>query len=118
MMYNKNLLSLTTLDMDYDSYQEVILQVGALTATHHKPQCKGWFQMSPTTLASLLKECNQVLHAYKYAHHLPTEIQATMRADLKRLNHHIAHAVSHTKAVRYADVCSKIHDMRMEPCLA
>jgi hypothetical protein len=43
MMYNKHLLSLTTLDMDYDSYQEVILQAGALTATYHKCQCKGWF---------------------------------------------------------------------------
>jgi hypothetical protein len=38
MVYNKHLLSLTTPDMDYDSYQEVILQVGALTATHHKRQ--------------------------------------------------------------------------------
>ncbi len=78
MVYNKHLLSLTTPDMDYDSYQEVILQVGALTATHHKCQCKGWFQMSRTTLAPLLKERNQVPHATKRAHHLPTEIQATM----------------------------------------
>jgi hypothetical protein len=104
--------------MDYNSYQEVILQAGALTATHHKCQCKGWFQMSHTTLAPLLKERNQVLHATKHAHHLPAEIQATMQADLKRLNHHIAHAVLHAKAVWYADVCSEIHDMRMEPHLA
>jgi hypothetical protein len=64
--------------MDYNSYQEVILQVGALAATHHKCQCEGWFQMSRTTLAPLLKEHNQVLHATKHAHHLPAEIQATM----------------------------------------
>jgi hypothetical protein len=78
MVYNKHLLSLTTPDIDYDSYQEVILQVGALTATHHKCQCEGWLQMSRTTLAPLLKERNQVLHAIKHAHHLPAEIQATM----------------------------------------
>ncbi len=78
MVYNKHLLSLITLDMDYNSYQEVILQVGALAATHHKCQCEGWFQMSRTTLAPLLKEHNQVLHATKHAHHLPAEIQATM----------------------------------------
>jgi hypothetical protein len=74
--------------------------------------------MSRTTLASLLKEHNQVIHATKRAHHLPTEIQATMGADLKCLNHHIAHAVSHAKAVWYADVCSKIHDTRMKLHLA
>jgi hypothetical protein len=104
--------------MDYDSYQELILQAGALTATHHKRQCEGWFQMSHATLASLLKERNQVLHATKRTHHLPPDIQATMQADLKHLNCHIAHAVSHAKATWYADVCSKIHDMRMEPHLA
>ncbi len=117
MVYNKHLLSLTTLDMDYNSYQEVILQAGTLTATHHKSQCKGWFQMSRTTLTPLLKEHNQVLHATKRAHHLPAEIQATMQADLKRLKHHIAHAVLHAKAAWYADVCSKIHDLCMEPRL-
>jgi hypothetical protein len=108
IVYNKHLLSLTTPDMDYDRNQEVILQAGALTATHHKCQCKGWFQMSRTTLAPLLKERNQVLHATKCTHLLPAEIQATMQADLKHLNCHIAHAVLHAKAVWYADVCSKI----------
>ncbi len=71
--------------------------------------------MSHTTLAPLLEEHNQVLHVTKHAHHLPTEIQATMRADLKCLNRHIAHAVLHAKAVWYADVCSKIYDICMEP---
>jgi hypothetical protein len=118
MVYNKHLLSLTTPDIDYNSYHELILQAGALTATHHKRQCEGWFQMSCATLAPLLKEHNQVLHATKRAHHLPPDIQATMRADLKCLNRHIVHAVSHAKATWYADVCSKIHYMCMEPRLA
>jgi hypothetical protein len=120
MVYKEHLLSLTTPDMDYDSYQELILQAGALTATHHKHkrQCEGWFQMSHTTLAPLLKEGNQVLHATKCAHHLPPDNQLTMQADLKHLNRHIVHAVSHTKATWYADVCSKNHDMCMELCLA
>jgi hypothetical protein len=91
MVYNEHLLFLTTPDMDYGSYQEIILQAGALTATHHKRQWDGWFQMSRTTLAPLLKECNQVLHTTKRAHHLPPDIQATMRADLKRLNSQLSH---------------------------
>ncbi len=69
--------------MDYDDYQEIILQAGMLTATHHKQQCEGWFQMSRATLAPLLKERNQVLHATNCTHHLPAEIQHTMQADLK-----------------------------------
>ncbi len=41
-----------------------------------------------------------------------------MRTNLKWQNRHIAHAVSHAKATWYADICQKIHDMRMEPRLA
>jgi hypothetical protein len=118
MVYNKHLLSLTTPDIDNNSYQELILQAGALTATHHKSQCEGWFQMSRATLAPLFKERNQVFHATKHAHNLPPDIQATMRADLKCLNRHIAHVVSHAKVTWYANICSKIHNMRMEPRLA
>jgi hypothetical protein len=118
MVYNKQLLSLTTPGIEYDDYQEIILAAGMLTATHHKRQCNGWFQMSQAVLAPLPKECNEVLHATNRCHHLPAAIQATMGADLKWLNRHIAHAVSHAKATWYADICQKIHDMRMEPRLA
>jgi hypothetical protein len=41
-----------------------------------------------------------------------------MQADLKCLNRHIPDTVSHTKATWYAEICSKIHNMRMDPCLA
>jgi hypothetical protein len=74
--------------------------------------------MSQAVLAPLLKERNEVLHPTNQCHHLPAEIQATMRADLKWLNRHVAHAVSHAKATWYADICQKIHDMWMEPHLA
>ena len=118
MVYNEHLLQITNNDMDYDSYQEAILQAGALTATHHKKQCTGWFQMSPSTLAPLITERNQILHALKRSHHLSPTIHAAMHSDPKRLNRHIAHAVSHAKATWYADVCSKIHNMCMDPRLA
>ncbi len=41
MMYNDHLLQTTHNDMDYDTYQEAILQAGALAAAHHKKQCTG-----------------------------------------------------------------------------
>jgi hypothetical protein len=74
--------------------------------------------MSRATLAPLLAERNQVLHTIKRTHHLSSDAQATMQADLKCLNCHIAHVVSHAKATWYAEICSKIHNMRMDPCLA
>jgi hypothetical protein len=118
MVYNGHLLHLTHNKMDYDSYQEAILQAGALTATHHKCQCGVWFQMSRATLVPLLAEFNQFLQAIKRTHHLSSDAQATMQADLKSLNHHIVHAVSHAKVTWYAEICSKIHNMCMDPHLA
>jgi hypothetical protein len=41
-----------------------------------------------------------------------------MQDDLKRLNRHIAHAVLHAKAMWNADICTKIHNMKMDPRLA
>ena len=74
--------------------------------------------MSQAVFAPLLKERNEVLDATNRCHHLSATIQTTMRTNLKRLNRHIAHVVSHAKATWYADICQKIHDMRMEPRLA
>ena len=118
MVYNEHLVTLTTPGINYDDYQVSILDTGKLTATYHKRLCTGWFQLSRTTLSPLLLERNKVLHATNRCHHLLAAIQATMRANLKQLNRHIAHAVSHAKATWYAAICQKIHDMNMDPRLA
>jgi hypothetical protein len=68
------------------------------------------------TLAPLIKKRNEIIHAI-YCE-LPIETPDIMQAKLKRLNHHVAHAVTHAKSIWYADICSKIHDMQMEPRLA
>jgi hypothetical protein len=41
-----------------------------------------------------------------------------MKADLTNLIHQVAHAVPHAKAKYYADICSKIHNMQMNPHLS
>ncbi len=46
------------------------------------------------------------------------EIQSAMRDDLKCLNKHIVHAVTHAKSTWYADICQKIHNMQMDPWLS
>ena len=117
-MYNNHLISLTTPDINYNDYQEIIMKAGEITTTHHKSQCDGWFQMSHTTLAPLLKESYQLLHSVKRMHHLSAKIQATVQVDLKHVNHHIAHAVLHAKAMWSADICAKIQNMKMDPRLA
>jgi hypothetical protein len=117
-MYNKHLLMLMTEPTQWDDHQELILQAGALTATTHKCQYEGWFQISRSALAPLYTERNTLKHAVKHASHLPPAILATMQFDLKRLTRHISHAVSHAKATWYADICQKIHDMWFDPRLA
>ncbi len=77
-LFNEHLLSLITPDIGYDEFQTVILKAGALTATYQKHQCNGWYQMSRATLAPLLKERNEVLHATNKCHHLSTDIQHTL----------------------------------------
>ena len=74
--------------------------------------------MSRATLAPLLKERNEVLHATNKCHHLSTDIQHILQTNLKLLNRHVAHAISHAKATWYAHICQKNHDMNMEPRLA
>jgi hypothetical protein len=118
MVYSKHLQSMTTPDMDYDDYNKIIIRAGELTATAHKRNCKGWFQASQSTLGPLLAYRNRLLHSICQTSHLPPSTQASMKADLTRLNHHIAHAISHAKAKWYADICTKIHGMQMEPQLA
>jgi hypothetical protein len=49
LVYNNHLLSLTTPEIECDDYQEIILKAGMLTVTHHKCQCKVWFQRSQAT---------------------------------------------------------------------
>jgi hypothetical protein len=70
---------------------------------------------SRITLAPLIKERNEILHAINSE--LPIVTQDTMQAKLKHLNRHVAHAVTHAKGEWYANICSKIHDMQMEPRL-
>jgi hypothetical protein len=65
--------------------------------------------MSQIMLAPLIKECNEILHAINSE--LPIVTHDIMRGKLKRLNRHVAHAVTQAKAKWYADICSKIHDM-------
>jgi hypothetical protein len=104
--------------MDYDEYNAAILKAGELTMTINKQKCEGWFQLSRATLAPLLTNRNQLLHAVKQSSHLPQSVQSTMQADLRRLNRHIAISVSHAKAKWYAQICSKIHNMRFNPRVA
>jgi len=104
-MYNEHLLMLMTgPTQQWDDHQELILQAGVLTATTHKRQCEGWFQMSCSTLALLYTKRNTLKHAIKQASHLPSAIEATMQFNLNRLTRHISHAVSHAKATWYADI--------------
>jgi hypothetical protein len=74
--------------------------------------------MSRSTLALPYAKHNTFKHAVKHVNHLPPAIQALMQSNLKCLNRHISHAVSHAKATWYVDIFQKIHDMKFNPRLA
>ena len=59
-----------------------------------------------------------MLHSVKRMQHLSAKMQATLQVDLKRLNRHIAHAVSHAKAMWNTDICAKINNMKSDLLLA
>jgi hypothetical protein len=118
IVYNEHLQSMITPTIDYDEYNAAVLKAGKLTMTVTKQKCVGWFQLSCATLAPLLSNCNQFLHAVKRASHLPQSVQSIMQADLKCLNHHITISVSNAKVKWYAQLCLKIHNMPFNPRVA
>jgi hypothetical protein len=118
MVHNKPLQSMITPAMDYDEYNDAVLKAGELTMTNNKRKCEGWFQLSQATLALLLSNRNQLLHAVKCASHLPQSIQSTMQANLQCLNRHITISVFNVKAKWYAKLCLKIHNMQFNPHVA
>ncbi len=71
----------------------------------------------PCHSCSSTQGMQQVLHVTNRCHYLLATIQTTLHANLKQLNRHVAHALSHAKATWYAHLwCQMIHDMNMEPC--
>ena len=115
-IYVQHLKDLTTDNMPYEDFNAAVLQAGELTATIVRTRVEGWFQFSSDTLAPMIAERDQLLHQIRQESDETILLQ--LKQALTQKKRHIYDAVGIAKAKYYADLCTKIHDMSMNPKLA
>jgi hypothetical protein len=119
ILYNDILLAATNNDfMLYKDFHEEIKKAGADTALLAKSTCDDWFLFNQEYIAPPIDEHNQLLHALRSTATLPLSIADAVQDALTHLNKTIKDKVLIAKARWAAQLCSKIHDMTMNPRLA
>jgi hypothetical protein len=117
--YNDILLAATNNDyMPYEDFHDKIKKVGNDTALLVKSKGDDWFIFNRDYIAPLISKSNQLIHTLRSSATLPTSIANAMRDALARFNKTIKDKVLIAKARWVAHLCSKIHDMAMNPRLA
>ena len=104
--------------MPYEDFNKEIKKAGANTALLVKSKCNDWFLFNQDYIAPPIDERNQLLYALRSTASLPPSIADVMRDALARLNKTIKDKVLIAKAQWAAHLCSKIHNMAMNPRLA
>jgi hypothetical protein len=117
--YNDLLANATdSADMSYEEFNDTIKKAGEETALLVKSRCDDWFQFNADELVPFIEERNQLLHALCSSANLPPSIADSMRVQLQCLNKNVKDKVLLAKAHWAAHLCSKIHDMQSNPCVA
>ena len=115
---NKYLLELTSCDMSYNNLCKAVVRAGKETAIAIGRKCEGWYTASKDILAPAIQEKNCLRHRLHDSGSLdPNEI-AAIKMPLKVVNKRNHDLVEMAKAKWYKGVCSKIHEMNMDPRLA
>jgi hypothetical protein len=117
--YNKYLLELlTSHDMSDNNFCEAVVCAGKETAVTIDRKCKGWYTASKDILAPAIQEKNRLRHRLHDSSSLnPNEI-AAIKTQLKLVNRCNHDLVEMAEAKWYKGVCSKLHEMNMDPRLA
>ena len=105
-------------DMSYEDFNDAIHKAGAETALIVNSRCEDWFQFNLADLVPPIEERDHLLHTLRSSTDLPPSIVDSMRVQLHCLNKHVKDKVLIAKARWAAHVCSKIHNMRMNPRVA
>jgi len=117
-LYNKYLLELTFCDLSYNNFCEAIVHAGKEIAIAIDQKCEGWYTASKDILAPAIQEKNRLHHRLHDSGSLnPNEI-AAIKTQLKLVNKRNHNLVEIAKAKWYKGVCSKIHEIIMDPRLA
>ena len=105
-------------DMPIEVFNNVIKKAGENTALLVGSQCDNWFNFNANKLAPSIKEQDQVLHALRSSADLPPSIADSLHVQLQYLNKYVKDKVLIAKALWAAHLCSKIHNMHSNPCVA
>jgi len=118
--YNSLLLAATKNDneMPYTVFNDAIKKAGEEATTLVKSQQADWFQFSRASLVPHINERNELLHTLRSSSDLPPSIIESMQTSLRRLSKLVKDQVILAKAKWAAHICSKIHDMHSNPCIA
>jgi hypothetical protein len=104
--------------MPYEDFHDEIKKAGNNTALLVKSKGDDWFIFNRDYIAPPIGKRNQLIHALRSSATLPTSIANAMHDALVHLNKTIKDKVFIAKAQWAAHLCSKIHNMAMNPRLA
>jgi len=68
-LYNDAALEATTIDMNYEEFNDAIRQSGMNTAISLKERCEGWYEFSQTELMPIIEEKNRLVHTLRQKVH-------------------------------------------------
>jgi hypothetical protein len=114
-LYNKYLLELTSRDMSYNKFCKAVVHAGKETSIAIDWKCKGWYTASEDILAPAIQEKNCLRHRLHDSGSLNPNKIAAIKMQLQLVNKCNHDLVEMAKAKWYTGVCSKIHEMNMDP---
>jgi hypothetical protein len=104
--------------MSYNNFCEAVVCAGEITAVTVNRKSKGWYMASEDILAPAIQEKNCLRHRLHDSGNLSPNKIADIKTQLKIVTKRNHDLVELAKAWWYKGVCSKIHEMNMDPQLA
>jgi hypothetical protein len=114
--YNDAALEATTIDMNYEEFNDAIHQSGMNTAISLKERCEGWYEFSQTELMPIIEEKNRLVHTLQQKV-LSVETADLLQGSLKCVTKQVKDKVLLAKLCWYSNICSHIHE-QVNPRLA
>ena len=108
-LYNYAILEATTIDMDYEEFNDAICQSGMNTAISLKERCKGWYEFSQTELIPIIEEKNQLVHTLQQKVH-SVKAADLLLCSLKRVTKQVKDKALLAKLHWHSNSCLHIHD--------
>ena len=110
-----SIINYTTRIVWSSPFCEAVVRAGKETAIAINRKCEGWYTASKDILAPAIQEKNRLRHHLHDSGSLNPSVIAAITMQLKLVNKRNHDLVEMAKAKWYKGVCSKIHEMNMDP---